>query len=317
MVAFIEVMSSDGLAKAEHIGFTIKYNGESVESHEMDANDLANSLLGLSGALERASYIVNGVNSKTFVKVKGSFKPGSFDVDIVVLLLTSPCVEAVLNAVTLLGFVENSFESTIKLFKKTKGERVEHIKYFDDNKVELSFKNCQNITVNNHVAHIYADNTIRKELEKLVLPLEDEKMSDITFLKNGVEQEKITRDEKSFFDYNDDDVVVNVGTDYFLITQSNFEGRKTGWKLALVDSIDYKHGQKDFSVKIKDNNFLKSVRNKKIIISNEDTIIKAKYKKTIKDVTAISWEIEEVLQCSDNNKRYNTKSTNLYDFQSL
>lgn len=304
-------MSSDGWTKTEHIGFTIKYNGESVESHEMDANDLANSLLGLSGALERATYIINGANSKTFVKVKGSFKPGSFDVDIVVLLLTSPFVETCLNAVTLLGFVENSLESTIKLFKKTKGERVEHTKYLEDNKVELSFKNCQNITVNNHVAKIYTDNTIRKELEKLVLPLEDDKMSDITFIKNGVEQEKITRDEKPFFDYIDNDVVVNTGTDYFLITQSNFEGKKTGWKMTLVDSASSRYGYTSFTVKIHDKKFLKAVKNKNIIISNDDTIIKARYQKTISSLNDISWEIMEVFH---SNLKNQTKETQLNDF---
>lgn len=297
-----------------NVNFSIKYNGKAVELHEMAVNDLAKSLLGLSGVLEQTSHAINGPNSNMFVKVKGSFKPGSFDVDIATFL-TCSAVEATLNAINVLGFMEDSVKSLIWLSKKTKGEAVKSIKHLSDNNVEMSFNNCNNlIVVNNSVAKIYEDENIRKEFKNLLCPLEDEDMSDITFLKNGIEQEKIKREERGYFYPNNTKPLISEGTDYFLITQCNFYGKKTGWKFNYAKALDSMYDQKDFTVKILDNLFLKNVKNKKIIISNEGMIIKAKYRKTIQNLEKISesWEILKILDYSVN--EYRKLNTHLDDF---
>lgn len=268
--------------------------------------------MGLSNALERVTYITNGSNSNMLVKVKGSFKPGSFDVDLVTLL-TCTSVQSVVNSISVIGFIQYNMKSLIWLFKYAKGESIKSIKEIDNNNVELSFVNCNNVTVNNHIANAYQDKILRKEMENFIYPLEDVGMDDITLLHEDIEQVKITRDERKYFYSLDDEVLVTTGTDYFLVTQSNFEGKRTGWKMVLVDSINLRHGKKDFSVKIQDKKFLKSVRNQKSIITNEGTIIKAKYQKTIHNLNESTWEIMEVL---DNNIMENikTKSTKLNDF---
>lgn len=307
-------MSNEKWDESHHENFTVKYNGKTVESHEMDANDLAKSLLGLSGALKQTAHIINGSNSNMFVKVKGSFKPGSFDVEIVTFL-TCAGLQATLNAVSIVGFMEDSVKSLIWLYKQTKGEEIESTNYLNDNNVKLSFKGSTNhITVNNNVFNLYQNQNIREELKNLVSPLEDENMSDITFLKNGVEQEKIMRDERVYFNSNDTEPLINEGTDYFLITQSNFDGKKTGWKLNFADLLDSKNNQKDFAVKMLDNSFLKNVKNKKIIISNEGTIIKAKYRKIITNLKNATWEILEILEHNNVQKESSKIITHLDDF---
>lgn len=310
----LEVMSNEKWekTKATHDTFTVKYNGEAVKTHEMDVNDLVKSLTGLSSALERVTYIANGSKSEIFVKVKGSFKPGSFDVQLVTLL-TCAGVQAAVNSVTLIGFIQN-IGSLIWLFKRTKGETIKIIQQVDDNSTQIQLNNCQNITVNNFVLQAYNDSIVRKAMENFVYPLEEEDMSDITLLHNDIEQETITREERVYFHLDDDDIVINEGTDFFLITQSNFEGKKTGWKMALADSIDIRHGKMDFSVKIRDNKFLKSVKLQRIIISNEGTVIKAKYRKTITNGEDVKWEITEVENPNFIFKHSRPKHTTLTDF---
>ncbi|WP_342304076.1 hypothetical protein [Methanolobus sp. ZRKC5] len=209
----IKLMSNEKYDKSIHENFTLKYNGGAVESHEMNANDLAKSLMALSNVLERVTYITNGSNSNIFVKVKGSFKPGSFDVDLVTLL-TCAGVQTVVNSVAIIGFIKDNFKSLIWFFKKTKGEKIESINHLDSNNIELILNNCEKITVNNYVLAAYQDKVVRKEIENFVSPLEDMDMSDITLLHNGIEQTKITRDERKYFYAPGEDVIVNKSTDY-------------------------------------------------------------------------------------------------------
>lgn len=101
------------LKKSELIEFAIKYNGKAVESNEMDANELATSLLGLSNAIEDANSILNNSDLKIFVKVRASFRPGSFIVDIasfftpsvVQAFFDSGNIATVANVTQILGFV--------------------------------------------------------------------------------------------------------------------------------------------------------------------------------------------------------------------
>lgn len=314
----IEVMGIGKWGKAEHVEFTIEYNGDAVESHEMNANDLANSLLGLSGVLENSNHAIHGSNSDMFVKVKGSFKPASFEVDIVTLLTCSGVV-AVLNMVGIVGFVDNSIKSLIWLYKQSQGAQIESIKTVDDDNVNVYFNGCVNpVFVNKYVVEAYKDKNVRKNFCKLVSPLKNEKMSDITFIKNGVEQEKITRDEMDLFEFEDDlDPSTIEGISEFLITQFNLFGKFNGWRLSCINSDDSMYNEKDFAVKILDNSFLKNVKNKIIIISNEKpTIIKAKYRLTIQksERTVTSWEILKVLGHTHEMHKYKNVNTQLNNF---
>lgn len=295
----IEVMGNEKWDKAEHVEFTIEYNGDAVKSHEINVNDLANSLLGLSGVLENSNRVINGSNSDMFVKVKGSFKPASFEVDIVTLLTCSGVI-AISNMINIVGFVGGRIKSLIWLYKQSRGAQIESITAADEDNVNVYFNGCTNpIFVNKHVVEIYDDKKVRAYLSGLVSPLKNENMSDITFIQDGVEQEKITRDELEFFEYEDDsDQNTIEGISEFLVTQFNLLGTFNGWRLRCINSVDSMYYEKDFAVKILDNSFLKSVKNKFIIISNEKpTIIKAKYRLTIQKTerTVTSWEILKVL----------------------
>lgn len=314
----IEVMENEKWKKAEHVEFSIEYNGDEVESHEINANDLANSLLGLSGVLENSNRAVHGSNSDMFVKVKGSFKPASFEVDIVTLLTCSGVV-AVLNMVGLIGFTQKNVKSLIWLYKQSKGKQIESIKTVDDDNVNVYFNGCENpIFVNKYVVEMYKDKNVRKDFCKLVSPLENENMSDITFIKNGVEQEKITRDELELFNFDDDsDPSIIEGISEFLITQFNLYGKFNGWRLSCINSVDSIYNEKDFSVKILDHYFLNNVKNKIIIISNEKpTVIKAKYRLTIQksERTVTSWEILKVLGHTHEIHKYKNVNAQLNSF---
>jgi hypothetical protein len=162
---------------------------------------------------------------------------------------------------------------------------------------------------------------MRQALGYAVSPLNNEGISDITFLVDGKEQEKILKDEISYFcSSNTEDVEEKEGVDYFIITRSDFEGRQTGWRLSFGESSQSKNKLIDFPVKILDETFLHKVSTRELIISNQGTIIEAKYKKRIQksDRLIVNWEILEVLNTEyftqNHNKILNHTEKTLEDY---
>lgn len=294
------MMGHENWKKSELIEFTVKFNGKAVESNEMDIEELATSLLGISAVLEHANSTICGSYSKIFTKVR-SFKPGSFEVELA-SIFTSNGAEAFANVASIVGFVGGSAlilrKNLIKMFKQSKGEKVLTKKEINGNNYEITFENCSNpMVVTDEVLRLYENEKIRSDFSRIVRPLKSENMSDITFMSNGIECEKISKDEVDYFKTPEKDPLEEKESiDYFLITQSNFEGKQFGWRISFGDSISDKKPF-DFAVKISDDNFLQMVKTRKIKISNEGTIIKAKYRKTIQkhERLSVSWEILDVL----------------------
>ncbi|MDO9053834.1 MAG: hypothetical protein Q7U37_07905 [Gallionella sp.] len=63
----------------------ITYDGPALTSHEMEVRQLAPALHAIGDLLEHANRVLSGADSKVSVSVKGSFKTGSFGIDLVLL----------------------------------------------------------------------------------------------------------------------------------------------------------------------------------------------------------------------------------------
>ncbi len=294
----VDVMNNEKWSKSDFVEFTVKFNGEAVESNEMDAEELATSLMGISAILEESNTILNGQYSKMLVKVRSSFRPGSFIVDIATFF-TSDGITAIVNIGSLIGFIGGA-STLIWLFRHTKGEKILAKKQVQGNNYEVTVKNSNSTTIiNGDVLGLYENASVREALRKVTYPLNNKGISDITFLKNGKECEKISRDEREYFTLLDKESIdTKEDIDTFLITQSNFEGKQTGWRVSFGNSALSDKKLNDFPVKIVDEDFLQKVKEQKIIISNEGTIIKARYKKTTQKLERlnVSWEILEILK---------------------
>jgi hypothetical protein len=72
-----------------------------------------------------------------------------------------------------------------------------------------------------------------------------------------------------------------------------------GWRLSFGESTPTDKPN-DFPVRILDKDFLKKVRERNTKISNEGTIIRAKYRKTTQKLERLNvgWEILQVLKVS-------------------
>jgi hypothetical protein len=311
-------MSKGKWDKSKYDSFTIKYNGEAVESHEMEADVLAGSLMGLSGVLDNSNAIIHGSNSDIFVKVKASPKEGSFEIDIVTMLTCSGVV-AILNMVGLVGFAGDTAKSLIWFYKQSKGKDIESIKHVDDKNIRVQFNGCSDIIyIDKYIAEMYNNKNVRREVSKFVSPLKIEGMSHISLIQNGTEHAKISKEELEYFEFEEDsDPSIIEGVSQFLITQFNIYGKPTGWKLSCIYSIESMYNENDFRVTMLDNSFLHKVKNKIIIISNEKpTMIKATYRLTVHKIerTVNKWEILKVWEHTHEIPKHNSANKNLLDF---
>ncbi|KKG12490.1 hypothetical protein EO92_01325 [Methanosarcina sp. 2.H.A.1B.4] len=321
----VDTVDDSNLKRSRLVEFTVKYeiknNGNDIELHEIDANELATSLLGISNLLEEANSVLD-VGSKLSIKVRGSFKPGSFIVDIASFYSTN-IIQTVFNSgyeigviasvVGIVGFVHsagNGIVNTLIWFcRLTKGKKILTKKPVGNDTSEVYVEGCNSpIIVNNLVLNLYEDKRSRQELEKTVSPLNNEKILDITFIVDGKEQEKILREERDYFSYiSNETIEESEDISSFYITQANFDGKNIGWRFSFGDSSISQNKSSDFPVKILDEKFLKNVSTKKEIISNDGTaIIKARYKRTthISEKLVTNWEILEVLGTVDSPKKY-------------
>jgi hypothetical protein len=65
------------------VHFSIKYDGPSLASHQMDVRELAPALIALSDLLEHANKAAYPDAGEVRVDVQGNFKGGSFGVDLI------------------------------------------------------------------------------------------------------------------------------------------------------------------------------------------------------------------------------------------
>lgn len=298
----IRVVTNKKYSTSDLNEFTIKFDGEPVENNQMDANELATSLLGISSILEHANALVNGQNSRIFVKVRSSFKSGSFDVDIATFF-TFAGINAASNILTIVGFTGKTVISLISLFRQTKGKKIVEIKEVQGNNYEIKIEgenNSINIIGNDgfdDVLRLYKNVQIRKDLADAIRPLKTPDMEYISFLEKGKECEKILKEEADYFSIIDSEILnEKEDIDDFLITRADFEGRQTGWRLSHGESEPRDKKPNDFPVKMLDEDFLKKVKQKEIDV-HKGTIIRAKYKQTKQkvDKLSVTWEILQVL----------------------
>ncbi|MDZ4123372.1 MAG: hypothetical protein U1E02_04220, partial [Hydrogenophaga sp.] len=77
--------------------FSIKYDGPTLASHQMDVRELAPALIALSELLEHANKAAYPDANEVRVNVQGNFKGGSFGVDLIAVQTVAQQIVSLLN----------------------------------------------------------------------------------------------------------------------------------------------------------------------------------------------------------------------------
>lgn len=197
------------------VHFSIKYDGPALASHQMDVRELAPALMALAGLLEDANKATFPDAEEVRVQVKGTFKSGSFNIDLIavqsmarqlVSMFSGSEATAAANLLSILGGLGMTATAVggglIGLVRWLKGRKPTSIKTTDDRvvfEVETA-EVLESYTVDLVTAKLYQARTVRQSLAKVLKPLERDGVDYFAVVEaNGTQATVITSDELGLF----------------------------------------------------------------------------------------------------------------------
>lgn len=200
--------------------FSIKYDGQALEGHEMDVATLAPALMSLGKLTKALSQAVSNGEYTATLSVRGNIKAGSVEVELVtqmslaqqiIGMFTSPVVTAVANIggiVGLLGLV-------ITLIQKYKGSMPTKVQA-NGNDVEMHFGDKIEV-INIHVYQTYVDHELRTHIYETLKPLEQDGIDTFSIKDStGKLVSQVDDDELSYF--NPNNIIRPVGEEVRITT---------------------------------------------------------------------------------------------------
>ena len=271
--------------------FFIEFDGPAFEHHNIPAAALAQSLLALDGLARRSAEAVYGKDADIRVNVKGSFRPGSFIVDM--LIEYGPLIAAAASAVTILTGI-------VGLGKWAFGKKVREVQKLENDCVRVE-NEAGNVAVYNQcTVNIYNNARTRDQLSRLTQTLDMEGVESISIGGDGdgSQTESISREERRFFRQDDGLVLTDNEAESILeVVSPMLNGAPDGWRFSEgEDGVE-------FTATVEDEDFLAAVRNRKIPLVNGTAlraIVRTVQRKKVRTRTdRFVVEVKEVFQPED------------------
>jgi hypothetical protein len=224
---------------SNHEQFHVVYDGPALDEHRMNVRDLAPALVAIADLFAAANTELNGKSADVRVEVKGSFKSGSFQIELIFTqallvqlrdMFASSTATAVSNASAILavvGLVGGG--GLIGFLRQLRGRRPQHIEA-DGEFCNVWVTETEVIEVSTPAFRLYKTRAVRVFLQKALSPLELEGITSFGVVRGNDIDLDIDSAELAAFAFSDEqeDVV------------SDFTARK----LLLIESVTFKDQNK-------------------------------------------------------------------------
>lgn len=199
------------------VKFSIKYDGPALANHEMDVRELAPALLALSDLIKAANHALYGEKSDVQINVHGTFKGGSFGIDLtaartvydaITSLLAGQGPTAAANLLGILGavgIIQQAGGGLIALVKKLRSRTPSRIEY-QDNQVVLTVIEHdveEKIVVDLETGKLWQDRTVRQSLYQVIKPLSRDGIDIFATGRTSTPETVITKEESDWFMVDD------------------------------------------------------------------------------------------------------------------
>ncbi|WP_250435325.1 hypothetical protein [Caballeronia sp. ATUFL_F2_KS9A] len=226
---------------SNHERFNVVYDGPALAEHRMDVRDLAPALVAIADLFTAANKELNGDSADVRVEVKGSFKAGSFELDLIFVqqllaqirdMFAGSNATAISNAYTILNILGliGGGGGVVGLARKLRGRRPHRIEQVGEVS-HVWITETESVEVEANVVRLWRNTAVRSSLSKTLSPLEREGISNFGIVRGEKVELIIEDDELASFASSDNDSGEVV---------SDFVARK----VLLVESVVFKDGNK-------------------------------------------------------------------------
>ena len=251
------------MANREH--FNVFYDGPALDQHLMDVRDLAPALIAISDLFSEANKVLNKGSAEIRVEVKGSFKAGSFGIDLISAqhflyqlkeLFNSPEATAASNVSGIIALIGFSGSGLISLLRRLKGKSPSKIEFQSEtSSATVYITNEEMMVVDGRVIELYKNKIIRTSIEKILSPLEKEGITNFGVSYKDEKKISVGKDELSSFKSTS--------------TASHVINQTVAKKVLLIESVTFKDdnkwrvhdGQSPFSATMLDKEFIDKINN--------------------------------------------------------
>jgi hypothetical protein len=247
---------------SNHEQFHVVYDGPALDEHRMNVRDLAPALVAIADLFAAANAELNGNSADVRVEVKGSFKSGSFQIELIFTqallvqlrdMFASSTATAVSNASAILavvGLVGGG--GLIGFLRQLRGRRPQHIED-DGQSCSVWMTETEVIEVTAPVLRLYKTRAVRVFLQKALSPLELDGVTSFGVVRGNDIDLDIDSAELAAFAFSDE--------------QEDVVSDSTARKMLLIESVTFKDqnkwrvhdGQSAFFSSMDDGEFLKKV----------------------------------------------------------
>ncbi len=256
--------------------FQIVYSGPSLENNEMDIRELAPALIAVADLLEESNLIINGGGTKINVNVHGSFKSGSFGIDLTVVqdiyqsimdFFNSQGITAASNLLALIGLKEVG-QGLLGLIKWLKNRKIKKVDKIAEDRVSIHITSDEKIEVDPRVLDLYKSQRVRDALSKVISePLSREGINEFRSVAEGTNESVIvTKEEKEYFELpliGDELLGENITEAFLQVVSLSFK-EDNKWRFSRGESVFY--------AIIKDEEFLAKIDHNEVRFSKDDIL---------------------------------------------
>lgn len=189
-------IGSDSAGKprmSNHERFNVVYDGPALTEHRMDVRDLAPALVAMADLFTASNKLLNGDAAEVRVEVKGSFRAGSFQIELIFVqqflaqirdMFAGANATAAANAWTILGLVGCvGGGGVIGLMRKLRARRPHRIEPAGE-QVRIWITESEMIEESAAVWRLWRSQSVRVSLQKTLSPLEREGITSFGVVRN-------------------------------------------------------------------------------------------------------------------------------------
>jgi hypothetical protein len=224
---------------SHHERFNVVYDGPALAGHRMDVRDLAPALVAMADLFTAANKALNGDAADVRVEVKGSFRAGSFNIELIFGqhflaqlrdMFAGASATAIANAWTILSLLGRvGGGGVVALLRKLRGRRPHRIEPMGES-VRIWLTESETIEVEDQVVRLWRNQSVRVNLQKTLSPLERDGITSFGIVRE--DQVELLIDDAELPTFEASTIEGEVVTDYVVR------------KVLLIESVVFKDGNK-------------------------------------------------------------------------